>query len=87
MEDVPQGGRPQKIVTNLHITMTSNFKGTIIQAGTDEDGQPRLSIIVNETDLKAMPMIPLYRNVEILVRWPDTSPAEQAAEALPEIMP
>jgi len=67
--------------------MTANFKGVVVQAGTDGNGQPRTLIHTTAEELRAMSAIPFFTEAEILIRWKDTSPEEEAAKALPEVMP
>lgn len=42
--------------------------GTIVEAGTDESGQPRLLIHTEESDIKSLRELPLFRPALITIK-------------------
>ena len=54
----------------------NKFIGTIVEAGTDCNGVPRLVIETTEEQLRAMAVLPLYRKVEFTITDIEQAPQE-----------
>lgn len=54
--------------------MKASLIAELVQAGTDEDGQPRLVIHATEEELKKLKPSPLYCQANITFEWESETP-------------